>query len=271
MISKSRRQGLGILLCTLLTVLLFISWDNPAPKLVWSDEFDGDALDLSKWTAIKGDGCPGLCGFGNQELQHYSDRAENLKVEDGKLIITARKESLGKSDYSSAKVLTKGKGDWKYGRIEVMAKLPEGRGTWPAIWMLPTRNKYGNWPRSGEIDIMEHVGFDQGKVFGTIHTQSFNHMKQTEKNDSLQVNDASTAFHLYAVEWHEDKIDWFIDDKKYFTFENSGRSKDDWPFDHPYHLILNIAVGGSWGGKYGIDDSIWPQTLEIDYVRVYTF
>lgn len=237
--------------------------------LIWSDEFDGNQLDPKRWQAYVGNGCPRLCGFGNNELQYYTDDSKNVKVEDGKLIITALKETKATNDYTSAKIWTRGLESWKYGRIEVSAKLPSGRGTWPAVWMMPERSKYGGWPRSGEIDIMEHVGYNQGMVHGTVHTQSFNHMNGTQKGDSSFVADASETFHEYAIEWREDRIDWFIDGEKYHTFTNTGKNSDDWPFDHPFHLILNVAVGGNWGGKEGIDDIIWPQSMEIDYVRVY--
>ena len=267
--SIPRRVLLLFFITSCMAILVFAT-QAPKKQLVWSDEFDGNTLNSQRWEAYVGNGCPQLCGFGNQESQYYTDESGNVVVKDGKLIITARKERKDKNEYTSAKLWTKGIESWKYGRIEVSAKLPAGRGTWPAIWMLPQRNKYGGWPRSGEIDIMEHVGFNQGMVYGTIHTQSFNHMNSTEKNDSLLVADASEAFHEYAIEWREDRIDWFIDGKKYFTFNNSGKNTDDWPFDQPFYLILNVAVGGSWGGKMGIDDSIWPQTMEVDYVRVYS-
>jgi len=258
-----------VLLCLL--VMYSCAAQTAQKGLVWSDEFDGDQLDPTRWKAYVGNGCPGLCGFGNKELQYYTNDAENVKLQDGKLIITAHKKSKDRNDYTSSKIWTRGIESWKYGRIEVSAKLPAGRGTWPAIWMLPQRNKYGGWPRSGEIDIMEHVGYNQGMVHGTVHTQSFNHMKGTQKGDSIMVANASEAFHEYAIEWRKDRIDWFIDGKKYHTFKNTGKNSDDWPFDQPFYLILNVAVGGSWGGKEGIDDSIWPQSMEIDYVRVYTF
>lgn len=253
----------------LFLVLTTVSCSKDKWKLVWEDEFEGATLDSTKWTAYVGDGCPGLCGFGNNELQYYSDRTENVAIKDGKLIITALSDSIKDSAYSSAKLITKDKGEWKYGRFEVMAKVPAGKGNWPAIWMLPSKNKYGGWPRSGEIDIMETVGYDPGNVHGTVHTQSFNHMIGTQKGDSVLVEDFSQAFHLYAVEWYEDKIDFFIDDEKYHTFANTGVSTDDWPFDHPYYLILNIAIGGSWGGKYGVANDVFPNRMEIDYVRVY--
>jgi len=238
-------------------------------ELLWSDEFEGTALDLSKWETVIGNGCPNLCGFGNQELQYYTDDPQNLQVKDGILTITALNDSIADSGYTSAKLITKGKASWKYGRMEVRARIPAGRGNWPAIWMLPEENKYGGWPRSGEIDIMEHVGYDQGTLWGTIHTQSFNHIKQTEKNDSVSVPDISDEFHVYAVEWRADRIDWYLDDQRYHTFKNTGDGPDDWPFDQPFYMIINLAVGGTWGGKQGIANDIFPNRLEIDYVRVY--
>lgn len=252
---------------TLIFSVLFFA--SNAQELVWYDEFEGSELDPLKWRAIIGDGCPELCGFGNQELQYYTNDSKNIKVADGILTITALKERKSKSDYTSAKLVTQGKAAWKYARIEVKARIPKGRGNWPAIWMLPDNNKYGGWPRSGEIDIMEHVGYDQGTLWGTIHTQSFNHMKKTEKNHSIIVPDISEEFHVYAIEWRENRIDWFLDDQHYHTFENTGKGVDDWPFDHPFYLILNLAIGGSWGAKEGIANDIFPNSMEIDYVRVY--
>lgn len=266
---KRLAKPLGLASYAVILTLLFSSCSSDGPKLVWSDEFDEESLDLDKWTVIIGDGCPELCGFGNNELQYYTSNSENVKVEGGKLIITAIYDSIENSAYSSAKLVTKDKGDWEYGRFEVKAKIPAGKGNWPAIWMLPTKNKYGGWPRSGEIDIMETVGYDPGNVHGTVHTQSFNHMIGTQKGDSVLVKDFSEKFHLYAVEWRADRIDFFIDNNKYHTFENTGLNSDDWPFDHPFYLILNIAVGGSWGGKYGIANDVFPNRMEIDYVRVY--
>ena len=252
---------------TLIFSVLFFA--SNAQTLVWSDEFDDKELDKLKWKAIIGNGCPNLCGFGNQELQYYTNRPENVKIENGVLIITALDDGIEKSKYTSAKLVTQGRAAWKYGRIEVKARIPRGRGNWPAIWMLPDNNKYGGWPRSGEIDIMEHVGFDQGVLWGTIHTQSFNHMKSTEKNNSIEVPDISDNFHVYSVEWTENRIDWYLDDQLYHTFENTGNGSDDWPFDHPFYLILNVAVGGTWGGKEGIANDIFPNSMEIDYVRIY--
>jgi beta-glucanase (GH16 family) len=167
-------------------------------------------------------------------------------------------------------MVSKGKGDWLYGRIEVKAKLPRGKGTWPAIWMLSTDWKYGGWPESGEIDIMEHVGYDPGVIHGTIHTKAYNHIIGTQKEGKLTVADCMDAFHVYAIDWSENKMDFYMDDTMYHSVTRDP--KDDftgWPFDQRFHLILNQAVGGNWGGKEGIDDSIWPQRMEVDYVRVY--
>ena len=243
-----------------------------AYQLVWADEFDYNGLpDSTKWIFEFGDGCPELCGWGNNEAQYYSkERLDNARVKDGALIIEARKDDYKTREYSSAKIMSKGIGDWQYGKFLIKAKLPEGRGTWPAIWMLPTLDRPLDWPLDGEIDIMEHVGYDQGTVHGTIHTEAYNGMIGTQKSGQVQIPDASEEFHEYGVEWTEDKLVWTLDGEPYFELENPGKTAEEWPFnENPYHLILNLAVGGKWGGKEGIDPEIWPQALEIDYVRVY--
>ena len=241
-------------------------------QLVWSDEFDTDGLpDASKWSYDYGDGCPGLCGWGNKELQFYNkEKLENSRVENGFLIIEARKEQVGRSAFTSARLATKNKGDWKYGRFDIRAKLPSGKGTWPAIWMLPTdMKKYGGWPRCGEIDIMEHVGIVQDSVYGTVHTGAYNHKKFNQKGGVGEVSTAESDFHTYSIIWDAKKIEWLVDDQKYFEFENEEKTIDEWPFDQPFHLLLNVAVGGFWGGRKGVDLDIWPQRMEVDYVRVY--
>lgn len=259
----------GILSLAIFTGCSGVNGTDKTEKIVWFDEFDSDGLDLEKWTPIVSDGCPDNCGFGNNELQYYLDDSKNLKVSNGTLKITALKDSFNSKAYTSAKLVSKSKGDWTYGRIEVRAKLPEGRGTWPAIWMLPTLDKPMQWPRDGEIDIMEHVGYNQGMVYGTIHTNKYNHIKGTQKSDSLFINDISQQFHVYGLEWDETKLTWSIDGASYLTLDKGNEDYEGWPFDQNFHLILNLAVGGNWGGKYGVDDDIWPQTFEIDYVKVY--
>jgi len=234
-------------------------------KLVWSDEFDYTGLpDPKKWTAETGGN-----GWGNQELQFYtSGREENARVKNGLLTIEARKEDWDNNKYTSARLITKGKGDWQYGKVEVKAKLPKGRGTWPAIWAMASTNPM-KWPDDGEIDIMEHVGFDQGTVHGTIHVKKYNHIIGTQKANTIKINDCSENFHVYSLEWNKDSLKIGVDGNNYFSFANEHSGYDAWPFDNKMHLLLNIAVGGGWGGQQGIDDSIWPQRMEIDYVRVY--
>ncbi len=185
------------------------------------------------------------------------------------MTITAIKEPTAGKEYSSARLTTQRKGDWKYCKVEVRAKVPEGRGTWPAIWMLPTENKYGSWPKSGEIDIMEHVGFNPGMVFSTAHTERFNHTKGTQVGQQIKLQTATTEFHVYTTEWDENEIRSYVDGEHYFTFFNNGEGFESWPFDQSFHLILNLAIGGNLGGKEGIDDSGFPYKYQIDYVRVY--
>ncbi len=240
-------------------------------RLVWSDEFDYTGLpDPKKW-----DYDVGGQGWGNKELQFYTARRkENARVENGHLLIEARREQWNGCEYTSARLVSRGKGDWIYGRVEVRAKLPSGRGTWPAIWMLPTGRSYGGWPNSGEIDIMEHVGFDADVVHASVHTSAYNHKIHTQKTAELKVPTSRTRFNVYAIEWTPEEIRGFVNEQHYFTFRNERLTNPtadyrQWPFDKPFHLLLNLAVGGTWGGQQGVDTAIWPQRLEIDYVRVY--
>lgn len=239
-------------------------------RLVWADEFEQEgAPDAARWVYDLGDGCPDVCGWGNNELQYYTQRPENVRIEDGKLIIEAHREPYEGKEYTSTRLVSREKGDWKYGYIEARAKLPQGTGTWPAIWMLPTDWQYGGWPASGEIDIMEHVGYNQGMVHGTVHTEAFNHRIGTQKGDSIMVPNVHEQFHVYAIDWSPEKIDFMVDGTVYNTFTNEDTGHEAWPFDQPFHLLLNLAVGGNWGGAKGVDEEIWPQHMEIDYVRVY--
>lgn len=239
-------------------------------KLVWSDEFDYTGLpDSTRWGYDLGDGCPNVCGWGNNELQYYTRDRKNARVEKGVLVVEAHWEPIDKRNYSSARVVSKFKGDWTYGRMAIKAKLPGGRGVWPAIWMLPTDWKYGGWPGSGEIDIMEFVGYMPDSLFGSLHTKSFNHAIGTQSTKGIFVRDLSTAFHEYAIDWFPDRIDFLFDGKVYHTFENRKTGPDAWPFDQRFYMILNLAVGGNWGGKMGVDETIWPRRMEVDYVRIY--
>lgn len=249
-----------------LLILCACSAKSQQRKLVWSDEFNYKGLpDTAKWNYDTGGH-----GWGNDELQYYtSKRKDNARVKNGKLIIEARKEEYKGSHYTSARLVTKRKGDWQYGRIEVRAKLPEGLGMWPAIWMLPTDWKYGGWPHSGEIDIMENVGYMPDSVFGSIHTGKYHHSIGTQKTKGLYFNDLSEKFHVYAINWTTNIVEFFIDGKKYFEFKKEKPDSEVWPFDEKFHLLLNVAVGGSWGGQKGIDESIFPQKMEVDWVRVY--
>jgi beta-glucanase (GH16 family) len=237
-------------------------------QLVWSDEFDRDGLpDSSHWGYDLGDGCPNLCGWGNAEEQTYTDRPENVRVENGHLIVEAHRTPEGA--FTSGRVVSRDKAAWCYGRVEVRAKLPSGQGTWSALWLMPTESVYGPWPRSGEIDLMEHVGYDPLWTLGTVHTRAYNGMYGTQIVDSTLVGDAEWAFHAYAIEWDEDAIDFLVDGQRFFTFNRLSDDPALWPFDQPFYFIANLAVGGHWGGKYGVDPTIWPRQLVIDYVRVY--
>ena len=242
-------------------------------KLVWSDEFDKDGLpDDTKWSYDVGTACelPCGCGWGNHELQYYTEkRKENARVEDGHLIIEVHNEKFKDRDYTSARLVSKNKGDWKYGKIDIKAKVASGKGVWSAIWMLPTVNKYGGWPSSGEIDIMENVGFDQDTIVGSAHTLNYYHLIGTHKNGKINVPKPDHDFHVYTLDWNEDQYTVAVDGQTYFTFVNERTDYKSWPFDQEFHLLLNIAYGGDWGGEQGISPELLPAKMTIDYVRVY--
>jgi beta-glucanase (GH16 family) len=244
-------------------------------RLAWSDEFSVAGLpDSTKWSY---DIERNAAGWYNNELQYYGNaRAENSIVENGLLVITARREDLstaglpdfGGQRYSSARLVTRGKASWTQGFFEVRAKLPCGRGTWPAIWTL-SNPPQSQWPDDGEIDIMEHVGFDPGVVHGTVHTGAFNHTRGNHRSATTSIPDACTQFHRYQLGWTGTRITVGVDDRNYFQYSNDNSGNAEWPFDSPQYLILNIAVGGDWGGQMGVDDAIFPARMEVDYVRVY--
>ncbi len=234
--------------------------------LVWSDEFGSDGLpDPSRWAYDIG---MNKTGWHNRELQYYSAaRAENAEQRGGRLIIQARQETMsqapdwGGQRYTSARLLTKGLAEWTYGFFEIRAKLPCGKGSWPAIWML---NSALDWPKGGELDIMEHVGREPGRIFSTVHTAAAH---GAGKGGATLVPDACVAFHDYQMHWTPQVLRFGIDGKVHFVYPNPGTGPDRWPFDTPQFLILNIAVGGDLGGA--VDDTLFPLPMEIDHVRVY--
>jgi beta-glucanase (GH16 family) len=235
--------------------------------IAWADEFANSGLpDASHWQHDTG---RNKAGWHNHELQYYSkDRLANAQVRDGKLIITARKEQMsaqadwGGQQYSSARLITAERREWTYGFFEIRAKLPCGKGTWPAIWMLGSQ---GAWPAGGELDIMEQVGSNPARVFSTVHTTSGS--GDHGAGEAVQVADACLAFHNYQMDWTAQQVRFGIDGRTHLIYRNSGSGHDQWPFDLPQFLILNLAIGGDLGGT--VDDEIFPVRMEVDYVRVY--
>ncbi|PLX14658.1 MAG: glycoside hydrolase [Marinilabiliales bacterium] len=236
--------------------------------LVWSDDFNYTGLpDSSKWEY---DTAGNKDGWGNYEEQLYTvAKPENAFVKNGKLFITALYKPIGEKNFTSARLISKA--DWQYGRIEVNAKLPGGRGTWAAIWAMPGgwSFKDGNWPDIGEIDIMEHVGHDLGVVHASAHSKDYQWQKNTQKTGTIYLPDVNTDFHTYALNWTPDYMQAFVDDSLFFEYHNEGLGTSKWPYDKPFYLILNVAVGGAWGSMKGIDTTAFPQTMEVDFVKVY--
>ena len=231
---------------------------------VWADEFDYTGKpDTSKWTYDLGTNG----GWGNHELEDYTNKATNISVDTGVLTITARKENSDGAAYTSARVVSRGSGSILYGRIEIKAKLPAGKGTWPAIWMLPDDYAYGAWPASGEFDIMEMVGYDPNNVHFSAHNSLF--YGSSAKTSSYTISTASTAYHLYREDWTPYAVRGYYDDKLVFTYINTGAGSTAWPYDKKFHLLMNIAIGGDWGGIQGVDDNAFPTTMQVDYVRFY--
>jgi beta-glucanase (GH16 family) len=233
--------------------------------LIWFDEFNSTTStvpSILKWTYQTGGG-----GWGNDELQYYTN-GQNSSVGDGLLTISARKETVETNEYSSSRMNSAQ--SWTYVKIQVRAKLPQGAGTWPAIWMMPQHSAYGNWPNSGEIDIMEHVGTAMNRVHFSVHTERFNHKIGTQKTFVTTVSSVASEFHVYEVEWLPDKIHFLVDGIRKWTYQPtdyvSCPTEEEWPFDKPFYLLLNVAIGG-WGGTpYA---GFAEETMEIDYVRVY--
>jgi len=233
--------------------------------LTWADEFDGTAVNTNNWTFETG-----ASGWGNNELQNYTN-GENSKIENGKLIITAKKvnENTQTGSYTSSRMITKGKKEFTYGKMEIRAKLPTGKGIWPAIWMLGADISSVSWPACGEIDIMEYVGYQPNTVHATVHTTSGSGGNGNGSSKTLET--AEEEFHVYGLIWTEKEMVFYTDSPENVTHKYSPSSKADenWPFYKPQFFILNVAVGGNWGGAQGIDNTIFPQSMEVDYVRVY--
>ena len=233
-------------------------------KLVFEDHFDNETLNENIWTVIDRENSP------NKEWQYY--KSDNYYLRDSKLVLVAKKEKYGNKEYTSCLVNTRDKYTFKYGRIEICAKLPKGRGTWPALWFVghPEDNEKKWWPMCGEIDLMEHVGYNSNFINCWFHTGSCNHRLNTQRGGRLYVKDIYEKFHVYALEWTKDFIDIYVDDVRIYSLQRKeSDTYSEWPFDQPYSLIMNIAIGGQWGGSRGVDDSIFPVTMEIDYVRYY--
>jgi beta-glucanase (GH16 family) len=241
----------------------------PGLSLVWNDEFNTGSLDAGSWTVESGDGCPNLCGWGNNELEYYTDRPENLFFQDGKLIIEARKENYSGKTYTSSKIVSRSKKIFKFGRIDIRAKLPKGKGIWPALWMLPQSNVYGGWPTSGEIDIMELIGHEPQRVYGTLHFGPGPGSTQISRNYNLPggaiFND---EFHVFSLEWKLDQVKIFCDGNLYSTVNKADVGTATWPFNENFFFIFNLAVGGNWPGNPDTTTYL-PQWLIVDYVRVY--
>jgi len=235
-------------------------------KLVWADEFNTPGHpDTAKWAYNIG---TGNNGWGNNELEYYTNSDSNARVENGNLIIEARKENVGGKNYTSARMLTQGKFDWTYGRFEIRAKLPAGVGSWPAIWMLGSNIDKVGWPACGEIDIMEHVGKSLNEIHWSAHSKLYNWPKGTQKTAKAILNNVTTSFHVYKLDWSKEAMKFYVDNVLYLTVKNENKSIEYYPFEAPQFLLLNLAVGGGFGGPK-VDDSIFPIRMEVDYVRVY--
>ena len=242
-------------------IILFVSTLSLAQpkgkKLVWEEQFDAKTLDLKNWNIELGDGCPN-CGWGNNERQLYT--VENQKLKDGFLVITAKKEG---AKYTSSRITTK---ELQYGYFEARAKLPVGSGIWPAFWMLGANIDKVGWPKCGEIDILEYVGKEPHTVFTSLHTQDSHGNTINTKKTTIPT--IEQGFHLYAIDWNPDKIDFYVDNQLVYTFNPEPKTEDIWPYNQPFYFLVNMAIGGNFGGPE-VDDTIFPQEFTIDYIKVY--
>ncbi len=233
-------------------------------NLLWEDQFDQDGKPNPDIWEIQSGGQ----GFGNNEDQYYTKRLENVYVKNGILHIIGLKEEYEHRHYTSGKLVTYQKKHIQYGKLEVTAKLPKGKGTWPAIWLLGENIKKVGWPLCGEIDLMEHVGKNHGHIHFSLHSERYNHKYFNHPTFIIKDETVSDAFHTYGIEWEEDQISFIFDQKHVVTFHKEvGGTEHEWPFNQPFYLILNLAIGGNWGGE--IDNSIFPLDFQISSVKVY--
>lgn len=247
-------------------ILLFIfivtsAFAQTKRKLVWEENFNGKKLNEKLWNFEIGDGCPEICGWGNNEKQIYTTNNHQLKK--GMLIIQAKKEG---EIYTSTRITTKAKKEFQYGRMEVRAKLPLGKGIWPAFWMLGSNSSSVGWPQCGEIDILEYVGKEPHMVYTSLHTNDSH--GNTINSKKTKIPTIEEGFHIYAIDWSKDKIEFFVDNNSVYTFQPEVKNENTWPYNQPFYFIINMAIGGNFGGP-AIDDAIFPQQFIIDYVKVY--
>lgn len=248
-----------ITLLVLLFNLTYAQKDNR--KLIWEENFNGKALDTTVWNFELGNGCPNICGWGNNESQIYTKN--NHKVENGMLTITA---SYDGTQYTSTRITTKDKKEFQYGKMEVRAKLPQGKGLWPAFWMLGSNISQVGWPKSGEIDILEYIGKEPGQVFTSLHTQDSH--GNTINTKKTKIEGIEEGFHLYAIDWNKDQIAFYVDNHLVYTFKPEVKNENTWPYNQPFYFLINMAIGGNFGGP-DIDNSVFPQEFSIDYIKVY--
>jgi len=245
----------------LLLITMFSFGQTKERKLVWEESFNGKQLDQTVWNFELGDGCPNNCGWGNKEKQLYT--TENHFIKDGNLVIKIEKQA---EHYTSTRITTAGKKEFQYGRMEARAKIPTGKGIWPAFWMLGSNIANVGWPKAGEIDILEYVGREPNMVYTSLHTQdSHGNTINSKKTEFKNIED---GFHIYAIDWTKDKIEFFVDNQSVYTFSPEVKNENTWPFNQPFYFLINAAVGGNFGG-HDVDNTIFPQEYLIDYIRVY--
>ncbi|VXB98868.1 Laminarinase [Flavobacterium sp. 9AF] len=248
-------------ICLILFIFNAAFAQKQSRKLIWEENFNGKALDTTVWNFEIGNGCPNICGWGNNESQIYTK--ENHKIKKGHLVITANYD--GKT-YTSTRITTKGKKEFQYGRIETRAKLPIGTGLWPAFWMLGSNISEVGWPKCGEIDILEYIGKEPSQVFTSLHTQDSH--GNTINTKKTKIDGIEEGFHVYAIDWDKNKIAFYVDDNLVYTFQPDAKDENVWPFNQPFYFLINMAIGGNFGGP-SIDNTVFPQEYIIDYIKVY--